>query len=673
MTQLQKNGIKVVLFWVAYFILSQYAHGTIPFIIFSVITLLVNSVILAYVVSYFLIRCVDSCKISEHSAITQRYFFPALKVNLCRYLICFLIGAAISYLTESPNTKVIGFIFSNFIYSFFLVWIIEGMFEKGEIWKALRRPAAFGPLFVIFYFGISFLNIGFDLLVEKFVKQNTAMVFSIYSISAFSYLLFLKFLISRRSLYFNEGLDNLISKNVKNKEIEYNEKLEIKKGTKALVLGLFSLIPLVHFFAAYLGLMRFRKQKAGRIRALCGFIFGMFFTLIYLIMMSGFFVSRNRNKNHVTYVNTIERYLQSNTVSQELRTAWRYINNGDYDEAIPILEKASSIPDEIKTFALGIAYGDRGEIKKAVDSFLKCVQFEQHNGEAFFHLGVMSLSDEEYSEKAKDYFNAYLKRFPADKTALTYVGLIKNSIGWEKNVIVGIFSLIILWVSFSFHEFAHALAAYKCGDVLQKTSGRFTLNPFAHLDILGSVILPAVLIFKNSDIVFGWAKPVLVNSASFRNKEKDGAFVSFLGPFVNLLLVLSATVLLALLGLALLIIFPEMKTRNYFFPFGLTSFAGIPFPALWTYINIFLLQFITLNTTLFIFNLLPFPPLDGFSLFTHILPVRFKSKYEALCKYSTVILLILIATPVTDYLLGIPLSIYFVFLTNVVGGALALK
>lgn len=136
--------------------------------------------------------------------------------------------------------------------------------------------------------------------------------------------------------------------------------------------------------------------------------------------------------------------------------------------------------------------------------------------------------------------------------------------------------VVILLVGFPIHELAHAWTAYKLGDPTAQRMGRLTLNPLAHLDPLGSLMLLVSFI--------GWAKPVPVNEHNLRNPRWGGALVSLAGPVSNLLMA-------ALLAV----------------PFRLGLFAGAPAAVLdfiWTFVGI--------NVLLFMFNLIPLAPLDGF-------------------------------------------------------------
>jgi Zn-dependent protease len=141
-------------------------------------------------------------------------------------------------------------------------------------------------------------------------------------------------------------------------------------------------------------------------------------------------------------------------------------------------------------------------------------------------------------------------------------------------------AILIFLPAVTIHEFAHGWMADKLGDSTARDSGRLTLNPLAHIDPLGTVILPAMLILTGSRLIFGWAKPVPVNFANLRNPRRDMVWVGLAGPAANILLAI---------GVALIIR------------------SGLVSPGL---LNL-LLMIILINLILAVFNLIPIPPLDG--------------------------------------------------------------
>jgi Zn-dependent protease len=174
-----------------------------------------------------------------------------------------------------------------------------------------------------------------------------------------------------------------------------------------------------------------------------------------------------------------------------------------------------------------------------------------------------------------------------------------------------------LIIAFTLHEFAHAYVAYKFGDDTAKRQGRLTLNPMSHLDPIGTI-----LIFI---IGFGWARPVPVNRFFFKNPRLAGILVSIAGPLSNLLLVLIAFLF-------------------WYICIVTGMVAQLP-TAVIDFLNIF----IDLNLVLFIFNLLPIPPLDGYRIIEDLAPNHIRAKMTQYEAYGSLIFLILVLTPLDQY------------------------
>lgn len=162
-----------------------------------------------------------------------------------------------------------------------------------------------------------------------------------------------------------------------------------------------------------------------------------------------------------------------------------------------------------------------------------------------------------------------------------------------------IFQIVVLIISVIVHEVAHGYAAYALGDPTAKLAGRLTMNPLPHIDPLGSVLVPGLLVLTNAQILFGWAKPVPYNPYNLRNKRWGEAIVGIAGVGTNLLLAV-VFALVARLTLAA----------------GLLEFAELA--AIVCFVNLFL----------GLFNLIPFPPLDGFTVLRGIIPPRYAISFR---------------------------------------------
>lgn len=183
------------------------------------------------------------------------------------------------------------------------------------------------------------------------------------------------------------------------------------------------------------------------------------------------------------------------------------------------------------------------------------------------------------------------------------------------------------------HEYAHGWAAFRLGDMTAKSAGRLTLNPIKHIDLVGSVIIPGILVFSyfagiNKHLfLFGWAKPVPVNFLKLRNPRRDMMIVAAAGPLTNLILAGMMAQMIRWMGS-----------------------ASSPVTAV-------LLWAMDLNLTLAVFNMLPIPPLDGSRIVTGILPGPAAVRYNRLEPYGIFIVLVLLQFgllsfihPMVDYL-----------------------
>lgn len=179
-----------------------------------------------------------------------------------------------------------------------------------------------------------------------------------------------------------------------------------------------------------------------------------------------------------------------------------------------------------------------------------------------------------------------------------------------------VFVLILLF-SAIIHEVSHGQMAFMLGDKTAKLMGRITLNPLPHLDPLGSVLLPALLILSNSGFFFAWAKPVPVNPYNLKNPKRDTALVALAGPGSNIFIAISLAIILRIL-IMLGIVSPT---------------DGFSF---------LMLKVVLINLMLAIFNLVPIPPLDGSKILFGILPRQFANFENFLNQYGIIVLFLFI-------------------------------
>ncbi|MBZ6484619.1 site-2 protease family protein [Priestia aryabhattai] len=197
--------------------------------------------------------------------------------------------------------------------------------------------------------------------------------------------------------------------------------------------------------------------------------------------------------------------------------------------------------------------------------------------------------------------------------------------------------VMTLIVAFTLHEFAHAYVAYLFGDHTAKKQGRLTLSPLAHLDPFGTLLLIIA--------GFGWAKPVPVNRYFFKKPRLAGILVSIAGPFSNLLL--------AFIGLLI---------------YYLMNNAAVDNDALYRFFTLF----IQINLTLGVFNLLPFPPLDGYRVIEDLVPSSTRAKMTQYESWGIFVFLILVITPLDRIVIWPLLNGAATFVMNIFQQILAL-
>ena len=159
------------------------------------------------------------------------------------------------------------------------------------------------------------------------------------------------------------------------------------------------------------------------------------------------------------------------------------------------------------------------------------------------------------------------------------------------------------------HEYAHGWVAWKLGDSTAKNAGRLTLNPAAHIDLMGTIVLPLFLLISKSPVIFGWAKPVPIDFRSLGNPKKDMIWVGLAGPGANILF----AILLALI----------------------LKFSVIT-GSVW--LIAILNMAIILNLVLAVFNIMPIPPLDGSRILMGLLPREMAMQYAKVERYGFIII-----------------------------------
>lgn len=192
---------------------------------------------------------------------------------------------------------------------------------------------------------------------------------------------------------------------------------------------------------------------------------------------------------------------------------------------------------------------------------------------------------------------------------------------------------IIIWgipilFAITIHEVAHGWVANKLGDPTAKMLGRLTLNPIKHIDLIGTILVPGILLLVGG-FIFGWAKPVPVTWQNLKKPRRDVPLVALAGPFTNLLM---ALIWLLILKLGIYFKYQESTAG---FLLAMMGQAGV-----------------AINLMLMVLNLIPIPPLDGSRIITSFLPGPLAYQYNKLETYGALIILALLATGILSYLIS---------------------
>lgn len=230
--------------------------------------------------------------------------------------------------------------------------------------------------------------------------------------------------------------------------------------------------------------------------------------------------------------------------------------------------------------------------------------------------------------------------------------------------VIGIFEFVLLIFSLSFHECAHAWMASRLGDQTARLQGRITLNPMYHIDPFGTLLFPAIIIFGPfvgfsffSGLLIGWAKPTPVITRNFRRITRDDNLTTFAGPASNLLLVVIALA--------------AMLVASHVLPNGraivvttfLSSLRLVAPPGAHPILLLCSLAIIV-NLSLFFFNLLPIPPLDGSRIVRNMLPYNAVQKYDRINGWISILLMLFVGGYIIELLLSPALGVVYAMLSR---------
>jgi len=412
-----------------------------------------------------------------------------------------------------------------------------------------------------------------------------------------------------------------------------------------------SFVPLLHLVALILGFLALKRSRHFILKAATACCVGGFFTIIYLLALAGMLAGRANDAPMPGYA-----FLADGNA--ELNPYVDLLNQGDvYTVQAQLDSAAESASDRHWAYdsALALAEYNDSRLDDALQDFYTALQKNPERSEFYFYYGL-ALLDNDKEDMALKQFQLALEQEPKLEIAQQYIQLIENT--YRPTLIESVLmSIIVLVILFALHEYGHAYSAWKLGDDTAKNLGRVTLNPIAHLDIFGSILLPGILLLQQSGTLFGWAKPVPVNTENFKNPKKDDMVVSFAGPAVNLLISMMCVVILGLILLFIRLLWPESISLHMADPSTPVSIVGPPLPIIILVIITFIKQMFYTSLILGFFNLLPVPPLDGSWILSGALPEGARAVFEKMRQFSFVFFILLMMTPVLDYFLGIPVGL----------------
>jgi Zn-dependent protease len=411
--------------------------------------------------------------------------------------------------------------------------------------------------------------------------------------------------------------------------------------------ALVAFLPLMGLVALILGIIALVREKRFILRSVFACCIGGFFTLYYLLIVAGW-VASPATSNASGYAFLAE----TNT---DLRQQVILLEQGsvqDVESQLALISANDPERDWTLDALLALAKYNNNDTGGALEAFHNAFIKKPDRSEFYYYYGL-ALLDTGQTEMAADQFRIALEHEPKLEAAEQRLRLIQAA--HEPSVIASaLMMIVILMVLFALHEYGHAYTAWKLGDDTAKNIGRLTLNPVRHLDLIGSIVLPAIMLFQQAGVIFGWAKPVPVNPENFQNPKKDHMRVAFAGPAVNFLISLVCFVTLGFLMLFVRLVWPGTLSLNLADPFAPVSIVGPPMTQWLLFAIIFIKKMCFTSLVLGFFNLIPIPPLDGSWILSGFLPVKVSALFEKTRRLGIIVFFLLMITSAFDYLMAIP-------------------
>jgi Zn-dependent protease len=624
--------------------------------------------------------CLRQCLTAHNGNITIRYFLrkapryylSCLFIRLLLYaatiLLYMLIRLAGHFSGYGQETNVIwllGQLLGGLSSVVQLFWISVLVVDGGKLWRSFGRginlmfSSVVTAAIAMLWWAVTFASSWMSTTLSSQLNTKLFPVYALVQVVqvAFGY-------VCIQAIYIKYKTDCL----GENLEAEVDQKAQRQTSVpdslarKAYAFGWASVIPPLCLLALVLGITALRKGTQYRLSAWWGSVSGGLFTFFYCLLTVGLLLPHPDPDRTIDYQFLAARRPELQPVADKLNSH----AYADAEAELPGLMKGMESPDWSYLCAQGIVRWAYADIDGARRLFYEAEKQEPLPSE-FYSLYGRILLQAENTEKAEELFREALARDRNNETAQVGLALLQNTYELPKTQSYIAYALILLLL-ITLHEYGHAYTALKLGDDTAMQQGRVTLNPIAHIDLFGTIVLPAVLIASGSDFLFGWAKPVPVDKQKLRNPDKDHTLVSLAGPAANMLIAVAAFILMALLLLGVRILWPDAVSRGLAVPFSSTSsLVGTPIDReLLAAIDI-LRKILFTSVFLGIFNLIPIPPLDGSWILSAALKGRAKETYEKLRPYSILLFLGLVFTSALDYIMLIPAVAVWGFVTLAFG------